>query len=91
MGRTSRIICFILALATVLSIAPAFLLFCACELSPGCLARGLGSFLIGPGGVRKPAIAILLGPLVVLLTYVCVFVRCHKRRDVLESCDRPSG
>ena len=91
MARTSRIICFILALLTVLSIALAFLLFCACELSPSCLARGFGNFLIGPGGVRKPAMAILLAPLVVLLAYVVVFVRCHRRRDVLDFSDRPFG
>ena len=91
MGTSSRVICFILALLTVLSVTPAFLLFCACELSPSCLARGFGNFLIGPAGVRKPAMAIMLGPLFVLLAYVFVFVRCHRRRDVLEFCDRPSG
>ncbi len=92
MGRLSGTICFILALLTVLSITPVFLLFCACELSPGCLVRGFGSFLIGPAGVRKPAVAILLAPLVVLLAYVVVFVRCHRRRrDVLEFSDRPFG
>ncbi len=91
MERTSRVICFILALLTVLSVTPAFLLFCACELSPSCLARGFGNFLVGPAGVRKPAIAIMLGPLVVLLAYVVVFVRCHRRRDVLDFSDRPFG
>jgi hypothetical protein len=90
-GRTSSAICFILALLTVLSVTPAFLLFCACELEPACLARGFGNFLVGPSGVRKPAVAILLAPLAVLLTYVVVFVRCHRRRDVLEFCDRSSG
>jgi hypothetical protein len=84
MERTSSLICFILALLTVLSVTPAFLLFCACELSPGCLARGFGNFLVGPGGVRKPAVAIMLAPLFVLLTYVVVFLRCHRRRDVLD-------
>ena len=48
MGRTSSLICFILALLTVLSITPAFLLFCACELSPSCIARSFGNFLVGP-------------------------------------------
>ena len=87
MGGVSSFICFTLALLTVLSVTPAFLLFCACELSPSCIARSFGNFLIGPGGVRKPAIAIMLGPLFVLLTYVVVFVRCHRRRDVLDfSC-----
>ena len=91
MERASRIICFILAMLTVLSVTPVFLLFCACELSPSCLARGFGNFLIGPAGVRKPAVAVLLAPLVVLLTYAVVFVRCHRRRDVLDFSDRPCG
>jgi hypothetical protein len=90
-GRTSGLICFFLALLTVLSVTPAFLLFCACELSPNCIARSFGNFLIGPAGVRKPAIAILLGPLGVLVTYVVVFLRCHRRRDVLDFCDRLPG
>jgi hypothetical protein len=88
-GRTSSLICFILALLTVLSVTPVFLLFCACELSPSCLARGFESFLISPAGVRKPAVVILLAPLAVLLTYVVVFLRCHRRRDVLDFTDRP--
>ena len=91
MGRISSFICFSLALLTVLSITPAFLLFCACELSPTCLARGFGNFLIGPAGVRKPAIVIVLGPLFVLLTYVVVLVRCHRRRDVLDFSGRSPG
>ena len=91
MGRTSSLICFILALLTVLSVTPVFLLFCACELSPSCLARGFGSFLIGPGGVRKPAVVIMLAPLAVLLTYVVVFLRCHRRLDVLDFTGRSPG
>lgn len=91
MGRTSSFICFILALLTVLSVTPAFLLFCACELSPSCLARGFGNFLVGPLGVRKPAVAIMLAPLFVLLAYVVVFLRCHRRRDVLDFTGRPFG
>ncbi len=73
-----------LALLTVLSVTPVFLLFCACELSPSCLARGFGNFLVGPLGVRKPAVVLMLAPLAVLLTYVVVFLRCHRRRDVLD-------
>jgi hypothetical protein len=68
----------------VLSVTPAFLLFCACELSPSCIARSLGNFLIGPLGVRKPAVVIMLAPLAVLITNVVVFLRCHRRRDVLD-------
>ena len=89
MGRISSFICFILALLTVLSVTPAFLLFCACEMSPSCLARSFGNFLVGPLGVRKPAVVIMLGPLVVLITYVVVFIRCHRRRDVLDFSCRP--
>ena len=88
MGRTSSLICFILALLTVISVTPAFLLFCACELSPGCLTRSFGNFLVGPLGVRKPAVVIMLGPLVVLLTYVVVFLRCHRRRHVLDFSEK---
>jgi len=87
-GRASSLICFMLALLTVLSITPVFLLFCACELSPSCLARGFGNFLVGPLGVRKPAVVIMLAPLAVLLTYVVVFLRCHRRRDVLDFSER---
>ena len=90
-GRTSSFVCFIFALLTVLSITPVFLLFCACELSPSCLARGFGNFLIGPAGVRKPAIVIMLAPLVVLITYAVIFVRYHRRRDVLDFSDNSFG
>ena len=87
-GRSSSLICFMLALLTVLSITPVFLLFCACELSPSCLARGFGNFLVGPSGVRKPAVLLMFAPLAVLLTYVVVFLRCHRRRDVLDFTGR---
>jgi hypothetical protein len=83
-GPAASVICFMLALLTVLSVTPAFLLFCACELEPACLARSFGNFLVGPLGVRKPAVAILLAPLAVLLINVVVFLRCHRRRDVLD-------
>ena len=91
MGRTASLVCFILALLTVLSVTPAFLLLCACELSPTCIAKSFGNFLIGPLGVRKPAIVIMLGPLVILITYVVVFVRCHRRRDVLDFSESSFG
>jgi hypothetical protein len=90
-GWLAASFCFILALLTVLSMTPAFLLFCACELEPACLGRSFGNFLVGPLGVRKPALAILLGPLVVLVSYVVVFLRCHRRRDVLDFTGRPPG
>ena len=88
-GRGASFVCFILALLTVLSVTPGFLLFCACEMSPSCLVRGFENFLIGPAGVRKPAIAILLAPLLVLLANVVVFLRCHRRRDVLDFTGQP--
>ncbi len=91
MGRTSSAIRFILALLTVLSITPALLLFLACEFSPECLVRGFGRFLVGPGGVRKPAIAVLLGPIVVLLAYILVFISCHRHRDVIDRAGRHVG
>lgn len=91
MGRNSGIICFILALLTVLSIAPVVLLFLACEFSPECLVRGFGRFLVGPGGVRKPAVAVLIGPILVLLTYVFAFISCHRRRTVIDRAGRPLG
>lgn len=91
MGPLSRVICFILALLTVLSVTPAFLLFCACELSPSCIARSFGNFLVGPSGVRKPAVVIMLAPLLVLLANAVVFVRCHRRKDALDFGDRSIG
>jgi hypothetical protein len=91
MGRISSAICFILALLTVLSIAPVFLLSLACDFSPDCLVRGFGHFLIGPGGVRKPALAVMVGPIFVLLTYILVFLGCHRRRDVLDRDGRSLG
>ena len=80
----SCVICFILALLTVLSIVPVFLLLWACDFSPGCLAWGFGRFLIGPTGLRKPAVAVLLGPVLILLAYVLAFLSCYRRRDVLD-------
>lgn len=91
MGRISSTICFILALLTVLSVAPVLLLSLACEFSPDCLVRGFGHFLIGPGGVRKPAVVIMLGPIFILLAYVLVFLGCHRRRDVLDRDGRSLG
>jgi hypothetical protein len=81
---TSCVICFILALLTVLSIVPVFLLFWACDFSPSCLAWGFGRFLMGPTGLRKPAIVVLLGPIFILLAYVLAFLSCYRRRDILD-------
>ena len=91
MGPISRVICFILALFTVLSIAPVLLLVCACTFSPTCLAREFARFLVGPAGVRPVAIVIMLGPVLILLTYVFTFLRFHRRRDAPDLSDRPSG
>ena len=84
MGRTSCVICFILALLTVLSIVPVFLLLWACDFSTSCLVWGFGRFLMGPTGLRKPAVAILLGPIFILLAYVLAFLSCYRRRHVLD-------
>ena len=84
MGPIARTICFILALLTVLSIAPALLLACACTFAPSCLTRELGRFLVSPSGIRPVSLLILVAPLFVLLTYVLAFVRCYRRRDVHE-------
>jgi hypothetical protein len=81
---TSCVICFILALLTVLSIVPVFLLFFACDFSPCCLAWGFGRFLMGPTGLRKPAVVVLLGPIFILLAYILAFLSCYRRRDLLD-------
>jgi len=84
MGQISRVICFVLALLTVLSIAPALLHFWLCKFSPGCFAGGLWYLMLRPGGFRTLAIAIVLGPLFVLPTYVLALLRCHGPGDVLD-------
>ena len=91
MARLSSLICFILALLTVLSVTPVFLLACACTYSPSCLAREFARFLVGPGGLRPVAVAILLAPLLILLTYVFAFLRFQRRRNVLDLGDRRTG
>jgi hypothetical protein len=91
MGPIARVICFILALLTVLSITPAFLLVCACTFSPSCLEREFARFMVGPGGLRPVAIVIMLGPALVLLTYVFTFLRCYRRRDTSDLGDRRFG
>jgi hypothetical protein len=88
MGRISTAICFILALLTVLSIAPPFLLAWACEFSSGRIAHGFWHFMIGPGGPRTRALAIVLVPIITLFTYVVVLLSCQKHKDVLDRCGR---
>ena len=61
MGRISSAICFMLALLTVLSIAPPLLLAWACEFSSGCIVGGFWKFLIGPGGVHLSSGAMVIG------------------------------
>ena len=91
MGPIARVICFILALLTVLSIVPPLLLACACTFSPSCLAREFTRFLVGPAGLRPVSLVILLAPVLVLLTYVVTFLRYHRRRDALDHAARHAG
>jgi len=89
MGSIARAICFMLALLTVLSLAPVLLLACACTFSPSCLAREFTRFLVGPAGLRPVSLVILLTPLFVLLTFLVTFLRCYRRREVFNHPARP--
>jgi len=91
MGRISSAICFMLALLTVLSIAPPLLLAWACEFSSGCIVGGFWKFLIGPGGVRTQALVAVLVPVLIPLSYVLVLLGCGKHKDVLHHGDRRFG
>ena len=91
MGRISNAICFILALLTLLSGAPALLLISACAFYPRCVAGGLTHFMIGPAGIRPLAIAMVIGPLLILLAYVFALLNCRRQRDVLDRDGRPVG
>ena len=91
MGRISSAICFMLALLTVLSIAPPLLLAWACEFSSGCIVGGFWKFMIGPGGVRAQALMAVLVPVFILLSYVLVLLGCQKHKDVLDSQGRHFG
>jgi hypothetical protein len=46
---------------------------------------------IADRGQRYAGIPIMLGPLAVLIAYAVVFVRCHRRRDVLDFSDNSFG
>ena len=39
---------------------------------------------MGPTGLRKPAVVVLLGPIFILLAYVLAFLSCYRRRDILD-------
>jgi len=84
MGRISTTICFILALLTVLSIAPPFLLAWACEFASGCIVHGFWHFVIGPGGPRTQALVMVVVPIITLFAYVVVLLGCGKHKDVLD-------
>jgi hypothetical protein len=84
MRPVSCVICFVLALLIVLSIAPALLHLWLCKFSPGCFVGGLWYLMLRPGGFRTLALAIVLGPLFLLPTYVLALLRCHGPRDVLD-------
>ena len=91
MGRISNAICFILALLTLLSIAPPFLLAWACEFSSRCIVHGFLQFMIGPGGLRARALMMVIVPIIILFAYVFVRLGCQKHKDVLDRSDRRLG
>ena len=88
---TSCVICFILALLTVLSIVPVFLLFWACQFSWKCVFHSFAWAMAFPGEIRTLAIVMVFGPFFVLLTYVFAFLNCNRTRDVLDRSGRPFG
>jgi hypothetical protein len=89
MGRISFVICFILALLTLLSIAPAFLLFWSCDFAAGCAFSMLRYLMIRPAAFRTLAVVTVLGPFFFLLTYVLALRNCHRPRDVLDHIRQP--
>jgi hypothetical protein len=91
MGPLSTVICFILALLTVLSIAPPLVLAWACEFSSGCIVGGFWKFMIGPTGLRTQALVAVLVPIIIVPAYVLVVLGCLKRKDVLDRGDRRFG
>ena len=91
MGRFSTAICFILALLTVLCIAPPLLLAWACEFSSGCIVGGFWKFMIGPHGLRTQALVAVLVPVLIVPAYVLVLLNCRKSKDVLDRCGNRSS
>jgi len=91
MGRMCCVLCTILALLTVLSIVPAFLLVWVCVFSWKCVVHSFVWAMAFPGEIRTLAIVIVFGPFFVLLTYVFAFLNCNRTRDVLDRSGRPFG
>ena len=90
-GPISCVLCTILPWLTVLSIAPAFLLFVACKFSHKCWLHGFLWGMTMPGLPRTLAIAMVLGPFCVLLTYAFAFLNCRRPRNVLDRGGRSLG
>ena len=88
--RISCSICFVLALSASLSAVPVVLHFWLCEFSSRCFTDVLWYLTIVSVQSRRLAIAIVFGPLVLLLLYAFAFFNCHRPRDVLERDDHPS-
>ena len=82
-----NVICFILALLTVSSVAPAILHFWFCKFSSRCFVGVLWYFMMGPSGFHKLAMAVVLSPAVFLLLYVFAFLNCQRSRDILDRDD----
>jgi hypothetical protein len=90
-GPISCVLCTILPWLTVLSIAPAFLLLVACKFSHKCWLHGFMWGMAEPGLPRTLAIAMVLGPLLVLLTYAFAFLNCRRPRDAVDRGGRSFG
>jgi hypothetical protein len=81
-GRISCVLCAILPWLTILGIAPAFLLFWACDFSHKCWLHGFMWGMAMPGLPRTLAIVMVLGPFFVLITYAFAFLNCRRPRGV---------
>jgi hypothetical protein len=85
MERSSCALCTWLALLTVLGIALWCILFWACQFSSKCVLHGFDWAMARPGMLRIFAIAAVLGPVLMLLSYLAALFNCRKpRNDVLE-------
>jgi hypothetical protein len=81
-GPISCVLCTILPWLTGLSIAPALLLFGACDFSHKCWLHGFMWGMAKPGLARMLTVAMVLGPFLVLLTYAFAFLNCRRPRDI---------
>jgi hypothetical protein len=91
MGPFPGVLSAILALLTVISTVPAFLLFCLCEFSSRCLLHNFAWAMAVPGLPRTMVIAMVLGPFFVLLSSILAFLGYRRPRDVLDHRDRSFG